>query len=1006
MATSKFLRTFRTTTGTPITAATIWLVPQSDTYPTNALALTPHATRDGQYYRDNVPDGEYKIYIDPAGGSSPTLYDEHIWLGEQRVTTISDHFDAADSYKLKASGIQDQTKTVTSLTSPTPDYIGQVGDDGINEYTAIALAGTMWAPKRRDIFADYFSFYYEEVTLAIRKAVKSIQIIGAIEGYVYSVNALFKNPKQLNINRIKLSDSSSEAIVWYQAASDESGIKEVIFNSSDANYPLIAPTIKIILDFDIISGDGGGVTDMVINPKNYIYQSLVQPQIDSIALLEREIPTNPTIYYNVANGAVAIENGITIPAGQTGYQSFFNMNPRFADDPLFTEFEGKSLKATWKFITTTNEVTSFDIHFYGGGLPDYNINPVIDTTNKIITASKIYSNSAALTSAFYIQIMNNSMLATDWTILFIGLTIEPQEDAQIILAKGAELYKTQKQILKVLDEYRFPYIPAEIIKITVAMSGVADFLGTDAIQTAIDSISDASIGKQYEIYISEGVYEAVIPSEFTKACYGTEKAFILGKDYVHLIGAGKDKTIIKGYLSPTGLGIGFDYGLYQTISWDTNSRLENLSVVGQNLRYPIHIEGSFGSIVDKIINFNNLNILHKGNTDDALASWSATFCLGIGITSGYKILISNSKLESAGLPPVYLHTNPYTEKATLCELDNCELVGGTISVYNWGSKRANDLVIKNPTIQDRKALGIASLFTANQINSDDAEINIIMPDTEPLAMGNTGLLSRGLRIKSKTTGLSSSVRVDWSCNAFTSIIGDTADSEVRDNQYNWKTQYGYFYKDGGVGLAGFAIGGIDVDESGSGKSLGARLGDCSSINKYLVTTIDGISRSCTFNTNLTSATNDDVLAIINASAIGTYAVVDLYKVGMEAYPVFKGNTVKTNSESDEILAGMGVIWTSGCEMRKALNSDNRIDGICLDDTPAGSKGRVIICGNIYSSNSAGNTGIRFKIKEVSTAQRLTGSELGISTSQPGFFDISSSPKILKAIATDILEIIR
>lgn len=148
MATSKFLRTFRTTAGAPITTAAIWLVPQANTYPTGALALTPHATRDGQYYRDNVPDGEYKIYIDPAGGSSPTLYEERLWVGDQRVSTISDNFDAADSYKLKSTGLQAQTKTVVSVTNPIPDYIGQPGvDSSGDKYEAIALTGTMWQKK-------------------------------------------------------------------------------------------------------------------------------------------------------------------------------------------------------------------------------------------------------------------------------------------------------------------------------------------------------------------------------------------------------------------------------------------------------------------------------------------------------------------------------------------------------------------------------------------------------------------------------------------------------------------------------------------------------------------------------------------------------------------------------------------------------------------------------------------------------------------------------------------
>ena len=70
MATTKFARYFLSAIDqTPITAAAIWLVPQANTYPTGALALTKHGTRTGVYYRDAVPDGEYKVYVDPAGGS-------------------------------------------------------------------------------------------------------------------------------------------------------------------------------------------------------------------------------------------------------------------------------------------------------------------------------------------------------------------------------------------------------------------------------------------------------------------------------------------------------------------------------------------------------------------------------------------------------------------------------------------------------------------------------------------------------------------------------------------------------------------------------------------------------------------------------------------------------------------------------------------------------------------------------------------------------------------------
>jgi len=115
-----------------------------------------------------------------------------------------------------------------------------------------------------------------------------------------------------------------------------------------------------------------------------------------------------------------------------------------------------------------------------------------------------------------------------------------------------------------------------------------DYTGRRAIQDAIDSITDASISKQYIIKAS-GVFEATQSSHFDKGT--TQKSFILLKPYIHLIGASKDECIITGFL-PNNLGVGFSYSSYQTIMHNfNNSRLESISIIGENLRYPLHIDG-------------------------------------------------------------------------------------------------------------------------------------------------------------------------------------------------------------------------------------------------------------------------------------------------------------------------------------------------------------------------------------------------------------------------------
>ena len=153
--TSKFIRTLRDMYGNAQSGARIWIVPQANTYPTGALELTESTTKPGKFTRDAVPDGEYKIYMDAAGGSSPTLYEENVWHGEVKISRIAVHFDETDGDRLKTTGIKnkeilptkldDQTKTVVSVSDPTPDYIGQPGRSaGGTNYVAIALSGTMW----------------------------------------------------------------------------------------------------------------------------------------------------------------------------------------------------------------------------------------------------------------------------------------------------------------------------------------------------------------------------------------------------------------------------------------------------------------------------------------------------------------------------------------------------------------------------------------------------------------------------------------------------------------------------------------------------------------------------------------------------------------------------------------------------------------------------------------------------------------------------------------------
>ncbi|MGE5353921.1 MAG: right-handed parallel beta-helix repeat-containing protein [Acidobacteriota bacterium] len=66
------------------------------------MPLTEDTGRPGQYYRENVPDGEYKVYVDLDKSGSPVEDDLYktpggnpylVWHGENKVSKIAENYD-------------------------------------------------------------------------------------------------------------------------------------------------------------------------------------------------------------------------------------------------------------------------------------------------------------------------------------------------------------------------------------------------------------------------------------------------------------------------------------------------------------------------------------------------------------------------------------------------------------------------------------------------------------------------------------------------------------------------------------------------------------------------------------------------------------------------------------------------------------------------------------------------------------------------------------------------
>jgi len=170
-ATSQYVKYFKRTNGEPLTGygGYIYLVPQWTSYPTGALSLTEDGTRLGQYYRTQVPDGEYKIYIDAdkAGAETPVLYLEHIYIGENRLSKVADLFDT--TYKITPNALDSILIPIKSGT-PLPAQLTYVE---ISAIPALVIGSDTLVSERVLRAKQYIKFINGTDTTAYRSWVRA-----------------------------------------------------------------------------------------------------------------------------------------------------------------------------------------------------------------------------------------------------------------------------------------------------------------------------------------------------------------------------------------------------------------------------------------------------------------------------------------------------------------------------------------------------------------------------------------------------------------------------------------------------------------------------------------------------------------------------------------------------------------------------------------------------------------------------------------------------------------
>jgi hypothetical protein len=487
--------------------------------------------------------------------------------------------------------------------------------------------------------------------------------------------------------------------------------------------------------------------------------------------------------------------------------------------------------------------------------------------------------------------------------------------------------------------------------VTVKPDGTGDYT---TLKLAIAAVGGGTTAKKRVLY-------KVYPGIYTDTNYYIP-------NFADVLGVGqRDEIWFKGYLAPSSALTTITNT--QTFWMNQTSKISNIKVTAQNMRYPIHSD-SGASGYEAYQEIDDCWVEHLGNDEarewqannggNPSAVWGSEHTWGCG-THSRQIIISRRTTWKSATSPFYFHTNKDFAFPNYIELDDSQVIctsptGNALVVQCLGSGTPDRFVVKNSRIDGNLRYNPSPILSAKAENyrgNFNTEVETFISGSSPVAW--EAVYSGTANVLELRSVEASGSKVEVSGDAAEVLFGVTPDAIP-----------------GGVGFAGriYSSHAITCVNGFQGISLANRLGDCSTTNLTLnILFDDSVSKVLTLNLDYSAMSNAAIISDLNtklADAERSFYEINPYANVAPIYQLDREVSLK-NTDSQVIIKGDIVAYDGSRRYaRKALSTDPRenIVGVALETFAPDYFGRVQFSGQfrIGQLNFTGTPSFAFNDK--------------------------------------------